>query len=231
MDRISWRDAKGVHTTRVSNEHRLNELMPEGRARIAPKYKGQLNYQGHYWFEGVRGMVWHESMAEYSWLMMFDHMRAVRAVSAQPFVLGFADGTTHVPDYLMRTADGSRIVLDVHLQSMTSERDRQAFASTQRVCNELGWEYVLVDQLPDVTAWNLEMVSRYRHPMFKPSSDVRARILRSACNAPRYGALRRALETDKPGEHVPALMHLMWHRELLIDLDAVFTDNSAVTAV
>lgn len=227
-NRISWTDRKGVHTTRVSNAHRLNEVMPTKRARRAPKYKGQLSFQGHYWFTGAGAMVWHESMAEYSWLMMFDYMRSIQEISAQPFVIGFADGTSHIPDYLMRDSFGHSTVVDVHPDALTSERDLEVFAATRHVCDSLGWEYVVVDQMPDVTAWNLEMISRYRHPMFEPDTRTRRRILRLASSIPRFGDLRQKLVTDKPGELVPALMHLFWSRDLLVNLEPPFTDDTTI---
>ena len=228
VDRISWTDRKGVHTARVSNAGRLNEVMPTKRARKTPKYKGQVSFQGHYWFTGVGAMVWHESMAEYSWLMMFDYMRSIRAISSQPFVIGFADGTSHVPDYLMRDSFGHSAVVDVHPEALTTERDIQAFSATRRVCDRLGWEYIVVDQMPDVTAWNLEMISRYRHPMFDPDTATREQILRLASSSGRFGELRQKLVTDKPGELVPALMHLLWSRDLLVNLEQPFTEHSTI---
>lgn len=227
-DRISWWEKTGVRHARVSSAVRLQDVMPTKRARKASKYRGQLNFQGHYWFEGANALVWHESMTEYAWLMMFDHLREIRAVSPQPFVLAFADGTTHVPDYMMRNAFGDTTVMDVHPEELTTDRDREVFSATQRVCDQLGWEFVLRGAMPDVTAWNLEMIARYRHPMFQPTSDVRHLILETVARTPRMGDIRRGLETDKPGEHIAALMHLMWQRHIVIDLHSPFTDAAHV---
>lgn len=230
--RVAWFDAsKRAHHARASNAARMNQMAPGRRARKAPKYKGQLSYQGHYWFAGIERLVWHESMAEYAGLMLIDHMRSVRSVVAQPFVVRFADGTTHIPDYLVDNADRTRTVVDVHLRSLTSEEDEKKFAATQNLCDALGWEYLLLDRLLDVPAWNLETMARYRHPMFEPGADVRDRILASADATPEFGRLRRSLETGKVGELVPSIMHLMWRRELIFDIEKPFTDTTIISPV
>lgn len=232
VDRVAWyvekRRTKHSLTTNVA---RMNELAPKERAREAPKYKGQLSYQGHYWFAGVEHLVWHESMAEYASLMLLDHLRSVHSVVAQPFLIRFADGTTHIPDYLLDDTDGQRILVDVHMTALTSEADERKFASTRRICNELGWEYILMDQLPDVVAWNLEMISRYRHPMFEPDDSIRHHIFAAVDEASTFGGVRRKLQTAKPGEHIPALMRLMWNRELIFDAERPFTDNTLISIV
>lgn len=227
--RISWWDKNGLQTARANNVQRLNDATPSKRAREAPKYKGQLSFQGRYWFEALGKLVWHESMAEYSWLMMLDHERPVQAVREQPFIIAFEDGTTHIPDYLAMANHGARSLHDIHPEGLMTARDVRVFAATQRMCDVLGWGYEVRDQMPDITFWNLEMLARYRHPMFAPTSSVKQRILRTATRTPLFGDLRRALATDKPGELLPALTHLMWRRELHIDLERPFTDHSVVT--
>ncbi|MFK0402000.1 TnsA-like heteromeric transposase endonuclease subunit [Microbacterium sp. NPDC090225] len=232
VERIAWYGAKErPQHTRVSNVQRLYEMAPTRRARKAPKYTGQLSYQGHYWFAGVQQLIWHESMLEHTGLMLIDHLREVRSVTAQPFLIQFADGTTHVPDYLVLGRDGTRSIFDMHLRALTSEADERAFAATERVCDSLGWEHIVMDQLADVTAWNLEMLARYRHPMFEPDVDVQDKILALARETRRFGDLRRALATDKPGELIPAITHLMWRRELVFDIEKPFTDLTLITAI
>lgn len=227
--RVAWFDAsKRTHHTRASNASRMNQMAPGRRARKAPKYKGQLSYQGHYWFAGVESLVWHESMAEYTGLMLLDHMRSVRKVVAQPFVVRFVDGSTHIPDYLVDNVNGMRTVVDVHLRTLTSEEDEKKFAATKELCDALGWEYLLMDRLPDIPAWNLEMMARYRHPMFTPDADVRDRVLEAVDATHEYGRLRRSLETGKVGELVPAVMHMLWRRELIFDIELPFTDATRI---
>lgn len=167
-------------------------------------------------------------MAEYAALLLMDHLRPIRTVADQPFLMGFADGTTHVPDYLMEDTDGRWIVIDVHPVQLTNEAHAQSFAATQRICDELGWEYLLYDQLDSVVIWNLEVMGRYRHPMFQPAAAIRELILASASECRTFGQLRSALTTAKPGERVPGMMHLFWAGDLTFDLFTPLNDDSII---
>lgn len=230
-DRIEWKDADDrLHRVRASDPHSVAELAPGRLSRIPPKFHGQTNIHGYYWFAGMGEHVFHESMAEYEALMLLDHLHDLVAVAAQPMLITFADGETHFPDFFANHADGHSTLVDVHLEEMTSEADKRKFAATQALCSRVGWEYELIGSLDQVSMWNLEWIARYRHPRYSPSDDVRERVIALATERSAFGQLRRALTTSRPGEHMPAVYHLMWRRLVQFDLTKPFTDDSPVWA-
>lgn len=231
FDRIQWFDKKlNTHTIRANDPVTALTVAPGERTRKPGKWKGQKPYQGHYWCAGARKSVFHESMAEYAGMMLIDHLYDIVGVDAQPLLMTFADGTYHYPDYLAVEATGARHLIDVHPKTLMKTANRAAFANTARVCEVIGWRYTLIDQLSDVVRMNLEMMGRYRHHRYTPSPDVEERILRTARSSESFGALHRALITDKPGELMPALFHLMWRRELTFDLTRAFTEHTQLVA-
>ena len=231
VDRFAWFGSGGrPQHCRASNVSHLFASFPNRPVRKAFKYRGQLNFHGHYWFEKVQRHVWHESMAEYAVLMLLDHMLDVQAVAEQPFRIAFRDGLSHVPDYLLELPSGQWVVVDVHMDEFMTEADQERLDETQRVCDELGWQYLRFGSLAQVKIWNLEMLARYRHRMFEPSAQLRAEILRAVRRHRTFGQLRLALATNKPGERIPAITHLMWTRVILFDLDAPFDDSSVIHA-
>lgn len=232
IDRFAWIDGKNrVQRASIDDANQLRTMQPGDRVRKPKSYEGQPNYLGYYWFSGTQELVWHESMAEYAGLMLLDHQRDFHQVWAQPFVVFFEGGNKwHVPDYLLVDSFGRRVVLDVHLRARTTDANAKAFERTRELCERLGWEYLLFDQLPDLTIWNLEMIGRYRHPRYAPQNTEALLLLDQVAAHPRYGDLRTSLSTGKPGEHIPALWHMMWRREISFDLTAPFSDSSVLKA-
>jgi len=230
-DRIHWFDGKRLtHTIQAVDPMSALAVTPGERTRKPGKWKGQKPYHGHYWCAGSRTSVFHESMAEYAGMMLIDHLYDIATVYAQPMLMTFADGTFHYPDYLAIEADGTRHIIDVHPKALTTEANELAFRNTARVCEVIGWRFTLIDQLSDVVRMNLEMMSRYRHHRYTPTQDVEDHILRTADKHETFGDLRRALVTDKPGELMPFLFHLMWKGELRFDLTDRFTEHTTLTA-
>lgn len=228
-DRFAWYGEGGrPQHCRASNVGSLFASFPNRPVRKAFKYRDQMNFHGHYWFEDVQRHVWHESMAEYAVLMLLDHMLTVQAIAEQPFRVAFRSGLTHVPDYLLELTSGHWVVVDVHMDELMTGPDQERLDETQRVCDELGWKYLRFGSLAPIKVWNLEMLARYRHRRFEPSAQLAAKILRTARDHPTFGELRLALATDRPGELIPAVTHLMWRRAILLDLDAPFDDSTAI---
>jgi hypothetical protein len=207
----------------VSDPRDLNQIVPGRPVRHPSKWPGQENFHGYYWFAGTHAHVWHESLTEYAALMLIDHERDVVSVVAQPFSISFGIGVPHVPDYFMVEMTEHRVLVDVHPEDLTTETDAVKFALTRGMCAALGWEYILIGQLSKVTIWNLEMMARYRHPMFQPSTEVADLVLRLLGQRSRFGDLLRALQEDPARDLLPALYHLMWARRITFDLAAPFT--------
>ena len=190
------------------------------------KWDGQRASQGYYWCAGSQTMVRHESMSEFTAMMLLDHLLDVIEAVAQPMLLSFPNGLYHTPDYLIRTAQGDAILVDVHDSVRTSEADALKFELTRQLCERVGWGFELFDMFTDITRWSLEMMCRYHHPRYEPTASMRARILKLVRKHKTFGSLREALRTDKPGEHLPAVYHLMWQRAIRFDVHSPFNDST-----
>ncbi|WP_191966702.1 TnsA-like heteromeric transposase endonuclease subunit [Microbacterium testaceum] len=228
-DRIEWLDAaEKKHAIRADTPAAALEVAPGSRTRNPGKWVGQATYQGHYWCAGAGHLVFHESMAEYASIMLIDHLYDIVKVAAQPMLMTFANGRFAYPDYFVEEADGRRHLVDIHPKFITKPGDAERFALTAELCEKLGWRYTFIDQLSDVVRLNVELIGRYRHPRYAPDQELRRHIRAAARRAPEMGPLRHALATDKSGELMPALYHLMWRREVLFDLTVPVTDRTLV---
>lgn len=229
-DRIEWKDAKHrVHSARATDPASVEKVAPAHPARLPMKWDTQRSSQGYYWCACTESMVRYESMSEFTALMLLDHLFDIVEVVSQPMMLTFQrDDLHHVPDVFFRTAQGENILVDVHATDRTTEAEALKFELTAQMCARIGWRYELFDTFPDVTRWNLEMMGRYHHPRFEPDGHTRSRILTIAWQVGDFGALRARLRTERPGEHLPAVFHLMWQRAIRFDLDKPFTDNTPI---
>lgn len=226
-DLIQWKTATGrVEGVRAVDSASVMAIEPGQFARIPPKFRGQRNYHGSYWCVGIGDSVRYESMAECFTLMLLDYLYELAGVAGQPVLLTFENGKNHVPDYLVTRGDGSRVCIDVHPEEKTSAEDLEKFALTAALCDRVGWGYELFDSFDRQIEQNLTWIGRYRHPRYAPTEETRDLILRAWEYNQTVGQLREAIRTEKPGEHVPALYHLMWNRELLVDLTFPFTDQT-----
>ena len=121
----------------------------------------------------------------------------------------------HVPDCLVRRADGAVMVLDSRPQPSMSERDREAFAVTGRACTAVVGRYAVWDRLDGVVVANQRWLAGYRHPRCF-DEHVAARLL-AVFNQPRALMDGAELVGDPLGV-LPVLYHLLWKQLLVADL-------------
>ena len=226
VDTIHWMEGERPRSAKADAAASMLDLHSAGLARVPRKFKGQSNYHGRIWMAGPEASVWHESMTEYSGLMLIDHLHDIRAITPQPMLITFADGRTHYPDFFAVHRNERRTVFDVHTRAMTDAAAEATFDATRRLCEGIGWRYELLHELDDTTKFNLEWIAAFRHWRNAPDETVRAMLLAAVEARPTFGELRTAIRTDKPGEHLDALYHHMWHREVGFDLHTPFTDRT-----
>ena len=229
FDRIEWLDAEQrKRSIRAYDPVAADAVVPGNRTRRPGKGVGQKTFQGHYWCAGSGKHVFHESMLEFTSMMLIDHLNDIVALFAQPMLLTFADGTFHYPDFFAILVGGERLLMDAHSESLTTDEDRHRFELTRSMCERLGWRYVLLNDLTTIVSWNLEFLARYHHPRFAPSEKLRTTVLGFAASHATLGRLMGALRTTKPGENIPALIHMFWKRELSFDLTLPLTPETPI---
>ena len=198
--------------------------------RSFPSYKGQRNYPGWYWSATMGRRVGFESWVERDHLVALDFDPGVTAVVSQPFWLLWPTLAgkirRHVPDFFVRVAGGA-LVVDSRPLDRIGERDREAFAATERACGLLGWRYAVWGAMDPVVAANHRWLAGYRHQRcYDAAAGARLREVFTR----RRALMAGAEAAGDPFATLPVLFHLMWRHELMADLSLVLSDRSTVWA-
>jgi hypothetical protein len=180
--------------------------------------KGMTSFAGWWWFTASGEHVGYESWLERDHVMLMDFDPAVVALASQPFWLSWHDGRRrrrHAPDFFVRRADGTGVVVDVRPDDRIPERDAEVFAVTAAACARVGWEFRRVGVPAAVLTANVRWLSRYRHPRCAghPGSGLEVDLMATfAVARPLLGGV------EANGERLavlPVLFHLMWVGRLI----------------
>ena len=205
-----------------------------GFERMSPvrgfaSFRGQRNFPGWWWFSRTGELVGYESWAERDVLMALDADPGVEAVASQPMWLHWPGGPgrarRHAPDFFVRRADGTGVLVDVRPDGRVSDADAAVFAATGAVAGQAGWGYERLGELPAVRAANLRWLSGYRHPRY-----ARAAVMASLGEAfAEPGPLRAgAARVGDPVGVLPVLFAMLWRGALAADLDSRVLDSVTV---
>jgi len=181
-------------------------------------FQGQRNFRGWWWLATTGGHVGFESWLERDHVMLLDFEPRVVGLSSQPFWLSWqVEGRKrrHVPDYFVRRADGTAVVIDVRPDERIEPEDAAVFAATSAACASVGWEYRRVGAVDPVLAANVRWVAGYRHRRcLNPEVAVRIRqVLDSpACLGEVVSVVGDRLAV------LPTLFHLLWTGVICADL-------------
>lgn len=188
--------------------------------REFPSFRGQRNWPGLWWFARTGEHVGFESWVERDRVMAFDADPEIVGIAAQPMWLHWTDASSgrpvrHAPDYFVRRADGTGLIIDVRPDDRIRDRDAAVFAATGRFCAQVGWDYLRVGELGPVWAANLHWLAGYRHPRnAQPHLVARLREVFTAPTPLLVGAARAGDQTAT----LPVLFGMLWRRELTTEL-------------
>ena len=216
---FAYMTADGAEIRRELSEAWAVALETGRPVRRFRPYKGQKHLPGDWWSATDGRLVGFESWLERDHVMLLDFDPAVVGIASQPFWLFWvtAEGKarSHAPDYFVRRRDGSGVVIDCRPVDRRKPRDVAAFQATAQACEAVGWEYRLVGSADEVLVRNVRWISGSRHP--RHGDEVIAGRLLEAFTG---GAplLAGAREVGDPIAVLPRLFHLLWLRELVVDL-------------
>lgn len=196
--------------------------------RTFHSFQGQRNYQGAWWLSTTGAHVGFESWLERDHVMLLDFSPDVVGLSSQPFWLSWqAAGRIrrHAPDFFVRRADGSGVVIDVRPDERIGPEDAEVFAVTAQACESVGWEYRRVGAVDPLLLANVRWLAGYRH--------------RRCVNAAHVSGLCEVFRDRVPmaegvaavGDRLavlPTLFHLLWTRVLSAELRAEALHSSTV---
>lgn len=199
--------------------------------RTLRSFKGQRNFVGEWWASTVSDLVGFESWVERDRLIELDFANDVVGIASQPFRLTVQDAgrrVEHTPDYFVRLADGTGVVIDVRPDELVDEAAQAVFAMSATFCESVGWRYRRLGAIAPVLGANLRWLAGYRHPRCAdPSIENCARAVLSEHAVP-LGELAQTI--GNPVSVLPALFHMVWAGRASIDLDAsILSMQSPVT--
>ncbi|WP_329024370.1 TnsA-like heteromeric transposase endonuclease subunit [Streptomyces sp. NBC_00690] len=176
--------------------------------------RGERHFSGWYWAATTGQHVGFESWLERDRLVLMDFDPGVVGIASQPFWLHWDDGKRerrHAPDYFVRRADGSAVVIDVRADERIEPKDTEAFEVTRIACAQAGWGFERVGVPEAVLVANVRWLSRYRHPrcLHRTAADRLREVF--ATPGPLLGG------ADAAGDRLatlPTLFHLLWFQEL-----------------
>ncbi|MFG2232756.1 TnsA-like heteromeric transposase endonuclease subunit [Streptomyces sp. NPDC048723] len=176
--------------------------------------RGERHFPGWYWAATTGRHVGFESWLERDRLLLMDFDPSVVGIGSQPFWLHWHDGERerrHAPDYFVRRADGSAVVVDVRAEDRIELKDAEAFEVTRLLCAQAGWRFERLGVPDTVLLANVRWLSRYRHPrcLHHPAA-ARLREVFAAPGPLMVGA-------DAAGDRLltlPVLFHLLWIQDL-----------------
>ncbi|MBT3073723.1 TnsA-like heteromeric transposase endonuclease subunit [Streptomyces sp. CYG20] len=174
-----------------------------------------------------------ESHREDQLIVMADFTSEAEEILSQPFLLEFEgeDGwREHIPDFLLVSERG-RWLVDVRPAGRMGEDDLMKFAASYEVALALGWGYAVVTGWRPLTWRNVDLLYSRRRPMQDPLG-LKPQLLQAAWAAQALSqplTFRALADTcEFPALARPVILHLLWHRQLGVDLAAPFGDGSVV---
>jgi hypothetical protein len=181
--------------------------------------KGQRHLSGLWWSATMGRHVGFESWLERDHAMLLDFDPAIVGIASQPFWLSWRDeagaSVSHCPDFFVRRADGSAVVVDCRPVDRRPEKDVAKFDATAAICTDLGWGYDLVGATEPVLTANVRWLAGYRHPRHG-ATDVAAAL--RAVFAKSMSLVDGASVVGDPIAVLPTLFHLLWCGEMVCDL-------------
>ncbi|AMU33566.1 TnsA-like heteromeric transposase endonuclease subunit [Mycobacteroides abscessus] len=225
----------------VQNVELSEHLVGEPFERATPirdfcAWPGKRNYEGMWWSSTICAHVPFESLLEREYLLSADFDPHVVGLAAQPLAIlwprGTPHSTSHTPDFFVRLDDGGGRIVDVRHPDRVAASAQQS-ALTQRLCDQIGWEYEQFTGLAGTLAANLRWLAGYRHDRHTPDAWVRDALIASFTEpTPLHDGIARAstVADIEPGTVTCGVFHLLWRRTLYVDLDRPLSMRSQVSA-
>lgn len=204
----------------------LDQLRRVDPAALAPvrsplPYHGQRHLPSYYFSISQNQTVFAESKLEAAWLLILDWSPAVKWVVAQPFKLVVADvdgaETTHTPDFIVCLENARPVIVNVRPEGLT---DRPAFvrnvAVAAWIAECLGWQAAVLTEPPPGLVRNLRWLRNFARPMW--GLEI---LLDKALGAVDEGGIDIGTclrDLDHHPQAIPAVMHLLWHGDLITEL-------------
>lgn len=216
LDAIDGTNALAA-TIEFSRHGHVQHVDPLDAARVAfekadpvrsfSSWPGKRNFEGKLWMVSTGEHVPFESFWERAFLAALDRTGDAVAVSSQPMWVHWrSPKRSHAPDYFVRRADGSGLLVDVRPRELIKPEDQAKFELTRRLAAALGCSYLVFDELPGATQANLRFLLRYRDPAWLDGVDLASLNLAGSMTLGMLVAILRSVARSGHG----AAYALIW---------------------
>lgn len=168
-----------------------------------------------------------ESLEEARLLLALDFAADLVDVVSQPMRLRFDTATGrrgHIPDFLAVTRTGVWLI-DVRPRALIAPEDVEAFAAAAEVALVCGWHYTVAAGWKEHVGAAVDVFSPQRRALSDPL-ELRPALLAAAQDGGTFGDLADA--APFPPLARAQLLHLLWRRQLGVDLGQPFGDRTVV---
>ncbi|MER7805546.1 TnsA-like heteromeric transposase endonuclease subunit [Streptomyces parvulus] len=172
-----------------------------------------------------------ESLAERWLLLVLDFVGGFDEVLSQPFRLRFfsSEGKgSHIPDFLVLAA-GACWLVDVRPGDLIEEEDEVRFAAAAQVAAAAGWRYLVVTGWRRQVLAGIDILSVRRRPMSDPLG-FQGQLLAAIGRRP-WPFVELVNQTRVPAVARTHVVHLLWKRQMAVDLALPFGDGTWVYPV
>jgi len=220
---VDYRPAEGEPVAQIPVDELWSVPLEQcAPVRKASSYKGQKNFTGEWWCSTTGSHIPFESWVERDFLIAADFDPHIVGISVQPFAFRFLSATgkqrQHTPDVFLRTTSGDGVVVDVRPDRLVDDEAREAFDATNELCGRVGWTYRRAGDQPAIRAANLRWLAGYRNPRNRRQEVVADLISRLTPNPNTIG--EAAIAAGEPILVLPTLYHLLWTREIDVEVDS-----------
>ena len=168
-----------------------------------------------------------ESMEEARVLLALDFAGDLVEVVSQPLRIRFTTtagkNRVHTPDFLAVTRSGTWLI-DVRLEPLIEDEDAESFAAAAEAALACGWRYTVAARWREHVLASLDALSSQRRPLKDPLG-LRPGLLAAAGKpGARFGEVAAASGCEPVAR--AQLLHLIWHRQIGIDLAGPLADRS-----
>ena len=168
-----------------------------------------------------------ESMEEARVLLALDFAGDLADVVSQPLRIRFTTtagkNRVHAPDFLAVTRSGTWLI-DVRPEPLIEDEDAGSFAAAAEAALACGWRYTVAARWREHVLASLDALSSQRRPLKDPLG-LRPGLLAAAGKpGARFGEVAAASGCEPVAR--AQLLHLIWHRQIGIDLAGPLADRS-----
>jgi hypothetical protein len=206
----------------------LDSLAP---IRRFATYPDQQRHPGRYWCATTAAHVGYESRLEAAHLTLLDFDPDVTWIVSQPFRLHYSlydEPRSHVPDFLVRAADGAWRIVNVALARRQRHPDvAERLSVCEHAFKRVGIRAVVRGSISRTLLANVRLISTCRVPPLR-LAEYSPQILAAGAEPTTLGSL--AASIGPRALVLPVVYHLLWIHRLTTDLTRPLSDDTVLQA-